>query len=162
MQTEWSSGRNDEHMNGLAVSPTPEAVVEDVAPVIDPAPESPTSDDTLTVVIAGVDDGMPPTHADDAVEYYVDNSPGYVDTSPETDAANDDGRADEEGTHRSEVDAVDQLLDEVELAMARLDDGTYGRCEMCGVPIDDVELAAGPLVRECTPCSTGALALEDA
>jgi hypothetical protein len=42
------------------------------------------------------------------------------------------------------------------------DDGTYGRCETCGVPINDVELAAGPLVRECTPCSAGALAFEDA
>ena len=85
-----------------------------------------------------------------------------VDTSPETDAASDDAMAGEVQSHRSEVDAVDQLLDEVELAMARLDDGTYGRCETCGVPINDVELAAGPLVRECTPCSSGALAFEDA
>ncbi|HEX7442807.1 MAG TPA: hypothetical protein VF320_02910, partial [Acidimicrobiales bacterium] len=42
----------------------------------------------------------------------------------------------EEEAHRSAVDAVDELLDEVELALARLDDGTYGRCETCGSPID--------------------------
>ena len=142
-------------MNGLAFSPTPEAVVDDVAPAIDLAPDGPASNHTPTVVTAGVDDGMSATQVDQAVERYVD-------TSTETDATSDDGVADEDGAHRSEVDAVDQLLDEVELAMARLDDGTYGRCETCGVPIDDVELAAGPLVRECTPCSAGALAFEGA
>lgn len=84
-----------------------------------------------------------------------------VDISSETDAVSDRGMAEEEA-HRSAVDAVDELLDEVELAMARLDDGTYGRCESCGVPIDDGHLSVEPLVRECTPCGTGALALEGA
>ena len=66
----------------------------------------------------------------------------------------------EEDTHRSAVDAVDGLLDEVELALARLDDGTYGRCEACGTPIDDGDLAARPLVRECGTVRTGVLVVE--
>lgn len=90
------------------------------------------------------------------------DGPDSYDTVPVITAEIDDGMAGEEEAHRFEVDAVDLLLDEVELAMARLDDGTYGRCETCGTPIDDVELALTPLVRECTPCSTGALAFEDA
>jgi DnaK suppressor protein len=171
MQIEWSPGRNDEHMNGLTSTTEPaEPLGAGVTSIIDPAPidsapDGPASDgpassdtassDTVKVVASDVDDGMPATHVDAA-------RGNYVDTSPETDAASDDGMAGEEEVHRSEVDAVDRLLDEVELAMARLDDGTYGRCETCGVPINDVELAAGPLVRECTPCSAGALAFEDA
>ena len=65
----------------------------------------------------------------------------------------EDGQEGEEEAHRSAVDAVDGLLDEVELALARLDDGTYGRCETCGSPIDDTDLAAHPLARECRPCT---------
>jgi RNA polymerase-binding transcription factor DksA len=61
--------------------------------------------------------------------------------------------ADGEGEmHRSAVDAVDGLLDEVELALARLDDGTYGRCEECGATIDDGRLAAQPIARTCESC----------
>ena len=58
----------------------------------------------------------------------------------------------EEDLHRSAVDAVDGLLDEVERALARLDDGTYGRCEGCGEPIDDGRLAELPIVRTCGSC----------
>ncbi len=50
------------------------------------------------------------------------------------------------------IDAVDQLLDEVELALSRLDDGTYGACESCGAPIDDDRLAESPTVRFCSTC----------
>jgi RNA polymerase-binding transcription factor DksA len=68
----------------------------------------------------------------------------------------------EEDAHRSAVEAVDGLLDEVERALARLDDGTYGRCEVCGSPIEDTDLAARPLVRECGRCSAGVLVVEGA
>ena len=39
------------------------------------------------------------------------------------------------------IDEVDQLLDEVEAALSRLDEGTYGTCRGCGTPIDDTRLA---------------------
>ena len=54
--------------------------------------------------------------------------------------------------HRTAVDAVDRLLDEVERALARLDDGTYGRCEACGEPIADDRLAEHPIVPTCARC----------
>jgi RNA polymerase-binding transcription factor DksA len=66
-----------------------------------------------------------------------------------------DGGEGEEEAHRSAVDAVDELLDEVELALARLDDGTYGRCEECGSPIDDARLAGSPIVCTCGACVIG-------
>ena len=61
----------------------------------------------------------------------------------------------EEEAHRSAVDAVDALLDEVELALSRLDDGTYGRCEECGSPIDDDRLAGSATTRTCGACVIG-------
>jgi DnaK suppressor protein len=50
------------------------------------------------------------------------------------------------------IDAVDGLLDEVEDALSRLDDGTYGRCRSCGGAIDDVRLAESPVVQTCSSC----------
>ncbi len=67
-------------------------------------------------------------------------------------AATGDDPSGEEDLHRSAVDAVDGLLDEVEQALARLDDGTYGRCEVCGATIDDERLAELPIVRTCGRC----------
>ncbi len=51
------------------------------------------------------------------------------------------------------IDAVDRLLDGVEGALSRLDDGTYGVCESCGGPIDDARLAEAPTTQSCSSCS---------
>jgi len=53
----------------------------------------------------------------------------------------------------STIDEVDRLLDEVEAALARLDDGTYGTCAGCGSAIDDARLSREPTVRTCTACA---------
>ena len=65
-----------------------------------------------------------------------DPGPTSADGGEATRPEDEDG-----GLHRSAADTVDALLDEVELALARLDDGTYGRCETCGAVIDDAVLA---------------------
>jgi Prokaryotic dksA/traR C4-type zinc finger len=52
----------------------------------------------------------------------------------------------------STIDEVDRLLDEVEAALARLDDGTYGACAACGAAIDDARLSREPTVRTCEAC----------
>ena len=71
-----------------------------------------------------------------------------------------DAKEGEVEAHRSAVDAVDELLDQVELALARLDDGTYGRCDSCRGPIDDADLAVQPLVRGCSACGVRVTATE--
>lgn len=46
-------------------------------------------------------------------------------------------------------DSVEAELREVDDAFARLDAGTYGRCEVDGEPIPDERLQAVPLARRC-------------
>ncbi len=47
---------------------------------------------------------------------------------------------------------VREELDEVEEAMKRVEDGSYGRCEACGNTLSDEELDAFPFARRCLPC----------
>ena len=42
-----------------------------------------------------------------------------------------------------------ETLDEVALAIARLEEGTYGRCEACGEPVSPARLEAMPATRFC-------------
>ena len=41
----------------------------------------------------------------------------------------------------------------VDDALARLDAGTYGRCEACGEPIADGRLEVRPFARRCIDCA---------
>ena len=41
---------------------------------------------------------------------------------------------------------------EIEEALRRIVDGTYGVCDMCGEPIPSVRLRAAPSARLCLPC----------
>jgi RNA polymerase-binding protein DksA len=47
------------------------------------------------------------------------------------------------------LEQVEAELDEIESALRRIDDGTYGRCEACGEPIGDDRLEALPAARFC-------------
>ena len=47
------------------------------------------------------------------------------------------------------LERVQAELSDVEHALRRLDDGTYGTCEACGRPIDDNRLEAMPAARFC-------------
>jgi len=48
-----------------------------------------------------------------------------------------------------ELDAIERDLADVELALERLGDGSYGRCETCGQVLTDDELESGPAHRFC-------------
>jgi RNA polymerase-binding protein DksA len=75
---------------------------------------------------------------------------------------NADDEHDPEGAtiafERSQIAAlarqVRQHLDEVESALSRIRDGTYGLCETCGRPIAQDRLEARPAARACIPCAT--------
>ena len=47
------------------------------------------------------------------------------------------------------LEQVESELADIEHALTRLDDGTYGRCEACGDVIDDARLEAVPAARFC-------------
>ena len=47
------------------------------------------------------------------------------------------------------LEQVEAELADVEHALHRLDDGTYGTCEACGKPIDEARLDVLPAARFC-------------
>ncbi len=46
------------------------------------------------------------------------------------------------------------VLRQVDGALARIDDGTYGTCQRCGEPINEERLEAVPYVEFCIECQT--------
>jgi DnaK suppressor protein len=74
---------------------------------------------------------------------------------------NADDEHDPEGStiafERSQIGAlvrhVRLHLAEVDAAMERLDDGSYGSCETCGAAIGDDRLEARPVARTCIHCA---------
>jgi DnaK suppressor protein len=74
----------------------------------------------------------------------------------------DDGFADSSQVtaERGELEAIagtlTDSLQEVEDALAKIDDGTYGRCESCGGEIADARLEAKPAARLCITCASKA------
>ena len=89
-------------------------------------------DDGPEVWTSGVDDATPAEAVDevDASEFEV----------PDGDAPDIDA---------SLLDSIEERLADVERALARLDEGTYGTCEVCGATIDDAVLVDAPATRFC-------------
>jgi len=59
---------------------------------------------------------------------------------------------------RGEVEALAgslrESLSDVEAALVKLDDGTFGTCEGCGQPIPPARLEAKPAARLCMECAS--------
>jgi len=45
-----------------------------------------------------------------------------------------------------------QLLESIDLALYRIEDGDYGKCDHCGDPIQEKRLEAVPWARHCLRC----------
>jgi hypothetical protein len=58
------------------------------------------------------------------------------------------------------LDAIGQHLAGVDAALERLDDESYGSCEVCGVSIRDALLLADPLLVRCAEHSATTARLE--
>jgi DnaK suppressor protein len=54
-----------------------------------------------------------------------------------------------EERYESELAQSTRVLDDVDLALQRLTEGTYGSCETCGAPILGADLSADPTRRVC-------------
>ncbi|MBI2168296.1 MAG: TraR/DksA C4-type zinc finger protein [Actinobacteria bacterium] len=82
---------------------------------------------------------------------------GYGDPSSLT---FDEGFADsgqvtaERGEVEALVGSLAQVLEDIERALAKFDDGGYGMCESCGDPIPLPRLEAKPAARECIECAS--------
>jgi len=50
--------------------------------------------------------------------------------------------------------SLEDTLEDIEVALQKLDDGTYGRCEGCGGPIAEARLEAMPAARLCITCAS--------
>jgi RNA polymerase-binding transcription factor DksA len=55
----------------------------------------------------------------------------------------------EQGEAQALAAQLRDQLDDVEHALSRLDEGTYGTCEVCGEPIGDARLEVMPATRFC-------------
>lgn len=59
---------------------------------------------------------------------------------------------------RGEAEALaltlQETLSDVEHAIGKLSDGTYGTCERCGQPIAEARLEAKPAARLCMACAS--------
>jgi RNA polymerase-binding transcription factor DksA len=47
------------------------------------------------------------------------------------------------------IDEARALLDDVDLALVRLSEGTYRNCELCGAALPEEALSASPTRRAC-------------
>ena len=77
--------------------------------------------------------------------------PGHGASSPDfDDNFADSGQvAAEQGENKVLASQLRSELDEVERALAKMDDGTYGACETCGRAIAPDRLEAMPAARFC-------------
>ena len=70
----------------------------------------------------------------------LDYDPNFADSSQVTA---------ERGEAEALAGQLKESLDEIDQALARLENGTYGRCEVCGVAIQPARLEAMPAARLC-------------
>lgn len=75
--------------------------------------------------------------------------PGRNDDRTDDNFADSGQVAAEQGENQALAAQLRNELEEVERALAKLDQGTYGRCETCGEPIAPARLEAKPAARYC-------------
>lgn len=54
------------------------------------------------------------------------------------------------------MDNVESVLEEVEIALRKIEEGTYGVCDACGKPISAARLEALPYASLCLDCENQA------
>lgn len=52
----------------------------------------------------------------------------------------------------AKVDVLETRIHDVEDALAKIEDGTFGACEKCEKPIEEDRLEANPAARTCMAC----------
>lgn len=92
----------------------------------------------------------------DAIEYLHKENPGSIED--ETEDQTQDTLADTAtATLDREIDYTleensEHVLEAIDAALKRIEDGTYGTCVNCGKPISEERLAAIPWATHCIDC----------
>ena len=95
-----------------------------------------------------------------AIDNLHEENPGSIGDETGEDAVYDNHLADTATvTYDRELDYTleensEHVLAEIEAALKRIDDGTYGVCEQCGGPIGEARLEAMPAARLCITCAS--------
>ncbi|HET6949629.1 MAG TPA: TraR/DksA C4-type zinc finger protein [Acidimicrobiales bacterium] len=83
------------------------------------------------------------------------NQIAALQVGPESSLSYDENFADsgqvaaEQGENKALLNQLGEQLEEIAHALAKMDGGTYGRCERCGEPIAEARLEAMPATRFC-------------
>jgi DnaK suppressor protein len=79
-----------------------------------------------------------------------------LDTGIESESGADAGQATEERAELlASLEAARERVRAVDAALARVDEGTYGTCAVCGEAIPEERLEARPLSVRCVTCAEG-------
>lgn len=83
-----------------------------------------------------------------------DNPDDLIPLPPELDTVQADqndlaDRSEDFGERRSTELTLEDRLNNVKLALSKIESGTYGACETCGEPIESERLGANPAARTC-------------
>lgn len=94
----------------------------------------------------------------EAIEYLHDENPGSIKDEESDDTASENHPADSASvTLDREIDYTleensEHVLVEIDGALQRIEDGTFGLCQSCGSPIAPERLEARPWARQCIDC----------
>ena len=95
----------------------------------------------------------------DAINYLHEETPGSLEDETEEIVGSSDNHPAEtaSATLDREIDYTleensEHVLTEIDAALARIQEGTYGTCRTCGQPISEERLEAIPYATQCIDC----------
>jgi RNA polymerase-binding protein DksA len=95
----------------------------------------------------------------DAISYLHEETPGSLEDETEEIVGNSDNHLGDtaSATLDREIDYSleensEQVLRAIDVALQRIEEGTYGTCETCGQPISEERLEAIPYATQCIDC----------
>ena len=95
----------------------------------------------------------------DAISYLHEETPGSLEDETEEIVGNSDNHLGDtaSATLDREIDYSleensEQVLRAIDVALQRIEEGTYGTCETCGKPISEERLEAIPYATQCIDC----------
>jgi DnaK suppressor protein len=59
----------------------------------------------------------------------------------------------EESTNEGVLETLEERLNEVTIALGKIDNQNYGKCESCNKNIEEAKLEANPAAKTCISCS---------